>query len=55
MRIIAWIGLISMILTVLVQLKDTFTDKEVSGRVAHFIGILLHSCLTYFFIMYLFK
>lgn len=55
MRLIAWLGLIITIVSVLFQLKGTFTEKEVSGRIANFIGMLMYSSLVYFFIMYLFN
>ncbi|EPY2274457.1 hypothetical protein ACXAUS_003356 [Clostridium sporogenes] len=55
MKTLAWIGLVMVILNVIIRLKQTFTEGEVSSRVLCFIGALIHSSLFYFFFMYLFR
>ncbi|HBJ2609709.1 TPA: hypothetical protein LA750_001662 [Clostridium botulinum] len=55
MKILAWIGLVMVVLNVIIKLNQTFTEEKVSSRVFCFIGTLIYSSLLYFFFMYLFK
>ncbi|MCD3206787.1 hypothetical protein G8T60_12040 [Clostridium botulinum C] len=55
MRILAYVGLVIEILNVIIKLKSTFTEKEISDRVSQFIGLLINGSLVYFFFIYLFR
>ncbi|HCL4466756.1 hypothetical protein HYI06_05355 [Clostridium botulinum] len=54
MRILAWVGFICNILSLLFCISGTIKEKTTASRTCSFIATILYTTLTVFFYMYLF-